>query len=74
MWSALAQSQRRDCSAHLPTRRRLAAGPDYIISHTPLVRLGTAEEIGKVVTLLASDASSLINGANIQADGGWAQI
>lgn len=52
------------------TQRRLA----YVASQTPLGRLGTADEIGKVVAFLASDASSLINGADIQADGGWAQI
>ncbi|MEI9988421.1 MAG: SDR family oxidoreductase [Rhizomicrobium sp.] len=51
-------------------QRRLA----YIASQTPLGRLGTADEVGKVVAFLASDASSLINGADIQADGGWAQI
>lgn len=51
-------------------QRRLA----YIASQTPLGRLGTADEIGNVVMFLASDASSLINGADIQADGGWAQI
>ncbi len=51
-------------------QRRLA----HIASQTPLGRVGTAEEIGNVVAFLASDASSLINGADIQADGGWAQI
>jgi enoyl-[acyl-carrier-protein] reductase (NADH) len=42
----------------------------YIVSQTPLDRLRTADEIGKVVAFLASEASSLINGADIQADGG----
>lgn len=40
----------------------------------PLGRLGRAEEIGNVALFLATDASSYVNGADIQVDGGWAQI
>jgi NAD(P)-dependent dehydrogenase (short-subunit alcohol dehydrogenase family) len=40
----------------------------------PLGRAGQPEEIASVVAYLASSDSSLINGADIQADGGWAQI
>lgn len=37
---------------------------------TPLGRLGTPEEVGKLVTFLASDDSSFITGENITIDGG----
>lgn len=57
-----------------PDARAAQRRLEYIASQTPLGRLGTADEIGRVVTFLASGASSLINGADIQADGGWAQI
>lgn len=43
-------------------------------AQTPLGRLGVPDEIASVVTFLASDDGVLINGAEIQADGGWAQI
>ena len=41
---------------------------------TPLGRVGEPEEIAAVVTFLVSDDASLVNGADVQADGGWAQI
>ncbi len=41
---------------------------------SPIGRLGKAEEMAEVIAFLASDASSYISGADIQADGGWAQI
>jgi NAD(P)-dependent dehydrogenase (short-subunit alcohol dehydrogenase family) len=37
-------------------------------------RVGEAEEMGEIVAFLASDASSYIHGADIQADGGFAQV
>ncbi|MEA1672858.1 SDR family NAD(P)-dependent oxidoreductase [Nitrospirillum sp. BR 11163] len=48
----------------------LAALANYV----PLGRVGKAEEIAQVVAFLASDAASFITGADIQADGGFAQI
>ncbi|WP_158904555.1 SDR family oxidoreductase [Burkholderia sp. L27(2015)] len=45
-----------------------------LAAQTPLGRVGTPEEIANTVAFLASDVASLINGADIQADGGWAQI
>jgi len=45
-----------------------------IVGAVPLGRLGTAEEMGDVVAFLASDAASYITGADIQADGGFAQV
>jgi NAD(P)-dependent dehydrogenase (short-subunit alcohol dehydrogenase family) len=53
------------------------SGDDYMAAlgnHVPLGRVGRPEEIARVVTFLASDWSSFINGADIQADGGFAQI
>jgi NAD(P)-dependent dehydrogenase (short-subunit alcohol dehydrogenase family) len=45
-----------------------------VIGAAPLGRVGQPEEMGEIVAFLASDASSYINGADIQADGGWAQV
>lgn len=38
---------------------------------TPLRRLGTPEEIAAIVAWLASDESSFVTGATINASGGW---
>src|SRR6266403_1205665 len=43
-------------------------------STVPLGRLGTAEEMGKVAAFLASDESGYVNGIELFADGGVAQI
>jgi len=40
----------------------------------PLGRLGTSDEMGKVAVFLASDDSSYVNGIELFADGGVAQI
>jgi NAD(P)-dependent dehydrogenase (short-subunit alcohol dehydrogenase family) len=45
-----------------------------VVGAVPLGRTGEAEEMGEVVAFLASDAASYINGADIQADGGFAQV
>jgi NAD(P)-dependent dehydrogenase (short-subunit alcohol dehydrogenase family) len=45
-----------------------------VIGAVPLGRVGQPEEMGAIVAFLASDASSYVNGADIQADGGWAQV
>lgn len=47
---------------------------DYLTSLVPMGRLGEPAEIAKVVAFLASDDSSFINGAELFADGGQAQI
>lgn len=41
------------------------------IDGTPMGRLGTAEEVASVVLFLASDASSLMTGSIVLADGGY---
>ena len=43
-------------------------------SLVPLGRVGQPAEIGKVAVFLASDAASFVNGAELFADGGQAQI
>lgn len=40
----------------------------------PAGRMGQPEDIANTAVFLASDAASFINGADIQVDGGWAQI
>jgi NAD(P)-dependent dehydrogenase (short-subunit alcohol dehydrogenase family) len=47
---------------------------DYLASTIPLGRVGRAEEVAKVALFLASDDSSFVNGAEIFADGGKAQV
>lgn len=56
------------------TEEQVKAKNEYFTLAIPLGRLGRPEEIGKVALFLASDAASFINGADIEADGGWAQI
>ncbi|PRE89522.1 SDR family NAD(P)-dependent oxidoreductase [Burkholderia gladioli] len=46
----------------------------YLASLVPIGRLADPLEIAKVVSFLASDDSSFINGAEITADGGQAQV
>ena len=47
---------------------------DMLTAQVPLGRIGTPDEIGKVAVFLASDASSYVNGAELFADGGQAQV
>ncbi|MEU9354536.1 SDR family oxidoreductase [Streptomyces griseoloalbus] len=51
-------------------------GPDLhqFVSEVPLGRIGRPEEIAAVVTFLASDASSFVNGVDWFVDGGQAQV
>jgi NAD(P)-dependent dehydrogenase (short-subunit alcohol dehydrogenase family) len=45
-----------------------------VVGAVPMGRAGRPEEMGAIVAFLASDAASFINGADIQADGGFAQV
>jgi NAD(P)-dependent dehydrogenase (short-subunit alcohol dehydrogenase family) len=45
-----------------------------LVSTIPLGRLGTPDEVAKVVSFLASDDSSFVTGIELYVDGGQAQI
>ena len=45
-----------------------------LVSTVPLRRMGTPDEVAKVVSFLASDDSSYVNGIELFIDGGAAQI
>lgn len=47
---------------------------DYLSSRIPLGRVGEPEEIARAALFLATDDSSFVNGAEIFADGGQAQV
>ncbi|MBY6261221.1 SDR family oxidoreductase [Azospirillum sp. 412522] len=47
---------------------------DYLASQVPLGRVGDADEIAKAAVFLASDDSSFVNGIELFADGGMAQV
>jgi enoyl-[acyl-carrier-protein] reductase (NADH) len=43
----------------------------HCIEMTPMKRVGQPDEIGSVALFLASDASSLLTGSIVVADGGY---
>ncbi|MBD9652832.1 SDR family oxidoreductase (plasmid) [Ensifer sp. PDNC004] len=47
---------------------------DYLAARIPLGRVGESEEIAKATLFLASDDASFVNGAELFADGGQAQV
>lgn len=47
---------------------------DFLSSRIPLGRVGEPEEIARAALFLATDDSSFVNGAEIFADGGQAQV
>ncbi|PWC77046.1 SDR family oxidoreductase [Azospirillum sp. TSH64] len=47
---------------------------DYLAAQVPLGRVGDPDEIAKVAVFLASDDSSFVNGIELFADGGMAQV
>jgi len=56
------------------TKEQVQGFIDYQVATIPLGRVGTPDEIGKVVVFLASDDSSFVNGIELFADGGMAQV
>ncbi len=47
------------------------ATADWILSMTPLGRMGEPDDIAKVVTFMASDMASWVTGQVLDASGGW---
>jgi NAD(P)-dependent dehydrogenase (short-subunit alcohol dehydrogenase family) len=45
-----------------------------LVAEVPIGRIGSADEIAKAITFLASDDSSYITGIELCVDGGMAQI
>lgn len=48
----------------------LSPGTDKIVEHIPLHRLGTPDEVAKIIYVLCSETSSYVNGAEIHINGG----
>jgi NAD(P)-dependent dehydrogenase (short-subunit alcohol dehydrogenase family) len=48
----------------------LSPGTEKIVEQIPLRRLGTADEVAKIIYVLCSDTSSYVNGAEIHINGG----
>ena len=47
---------------------------DYILQHTPMGRVGEADELNGALILLASDAGRFVTGTSISVDGGWTAV
>ena len=48
----------------------LSPGTEKIIEHIPLHRLGTPDEVAKIIYVLCTETSSYVNGAEIHINGG----
>jgi len=48
----------------------LSPGTESIIPHIPLHRLGTTDEVAKIIYVLCTETSSYVNGAEIHINGG----
>jgi NAD(P)-dependent dehydrogenase (short-subunit alcohol dehydrogenase family) len=48
----------------------LSPGTDKIVEQIPLRRLGTTDEVAKIIYVLCTEMSSYVNGAEIQINGG----
>jgi NAD(P)-dependent dehydrogenase (short-subunit alcohol dehydrogenase family) len=48
----------------------LSPGTEKIVEHIPMQRLGTPEEVAKIIYVLCTETSSYVNGAEIHINGG----
>jgi NAD(P)-dependent dehydrogenase (short-subunit alcohol dehydrogenase family) len=48
----------------------ISPGTDKIVEHIPMHRLGTTDEVAKIIYVLCTDTSSYVNGAEIHINGG----
>jgi NAD(P)-dependent dehydrogenase (short-subunit alcohol dehydrogenase family) len=48
----------------------LSPGTDKIVAEIPLQRLGTPDEVAKIIYVLCTETSSYVNGAEIHINGG----
>jgi NAD(P)-dependent dehydrogenase (short-subunit alcohol dehydrogenase family) len=48
----------------------LSPGTEKIVAHIPLHRLGTPDEVAKIIYVLCTDTSSYVTGAEIHINGG----
>jgi NAD(P)-dependent dehydrogenase (short-subunit alcohol dehydrogenase family) len=48
----------------------LSPGTDKIVEQIPLHRLGTPDEVAKIIYVLCTETSSYLNGAEIHINGG----
>jgi NAD(P)-dependent dehydrogenase (short-subunit alcohol dehydrogenase family) len=60
--------------AWLRVRKRSSKLKKSLITSVPMGRMGSPDEIAKVVSFLASDESSFVTGIELFVDGGMAQI
>jgi NAD(P)-dependent dehydrogenase (short-subunit alcohol dehydrogenase family) len=50
----------------------LSPGTEKIVAEIPMRRLGTTDEVAKIIYVLCTETSSYLNGAEIHIDGGQA--
>jgi NAD(P)-dependent dehydrogenase (short-subunit alcohol dehydrogenase family) len=48
----------------------LSPGTEKIVAQIPLRRLGTPDEVAKIIYVLCTETSSYVNGAEIHINGG----
>jgi NAD(P)-dependent dehydrogenase (short-subunit alcohol dehydrogenase family) len=48
----------------------LSPGTEKIVEQIPMRRLGTTDEVAKIIYVLCTDTSSYVNGAEIHINGG----
>ncbi len=72
MFSAPAQFKRRSSIVSGRSKEVAEQTKNYLLSLTPLGRLGRPEEIAAAALFLASDESSFVTGVGLYVDGGIA--